>query len=133
MNQPESDDHGLFDHCPWLYAEQASQGQRAEQEQRRKRPAGGAGSGSASESVCLGEGCVVAETAAVFPEHLYLGDRSCVAGQAYVTEDILHDQPFLETEWEWVLLPGLLLSRVLRTVLGTLVTRFHSVSGRHDS
>ncbi|MFJ4979730.1 acyltransferase [Streptomyces coeruleorubidus] len=81
MNQQESDD-GLFDHCPWLYAEQASQRQRAAQEQRRKRLLGGAG------AVRLGEGCFVAETAAVYPDVLYLGDRSYIAAHAYVTGDI---------------------------------------------
>ncbi|CAM5715018.1 hypothetical protein SPURM210S_07712 [Streptomyces purpurascens] len=81
MNQPESDD-GLFDHCPWLYAEQASQAQRAAQEQRRKRLLAGAG------TVQLGEGCFVARTAAVYPDHLDLGDRSYIAAHAYVTGDI---------------------------------------------
>jgi acetyltransferase-like isoleucine patch superfamily enzyme len=81
VNQQESDD-GLFDHCPWLYAEQASQRQRAAQEQRRKRLLGGAG------SVRLGEGCFVAETAAVYPDVLHLGDRSYIAAHAYVTGDI---------------------------------------------
>jgi acetyltransferase-like isoleucine patch superfamily enzyme len=83
VNQPESDD-GLFDHCPWLYAEQASQRQRAAQEQRLKRLLAGAGPGS----VRLGEGCFVAETAAVYPDVLHLGDRSYVAAHAYVTGDL---------------------------------------------
>ncbi|WP_193507115.1 acyltransferase [Streptomyces coeruleorubidus] len=82
MNQQESDDDGLFDHCPWLYAEQASQRQRAAQERRRKRLLGTAG------SVRLGEGCFVAETAAVYPDVLHLGDRSYIAAHAYVTGDI---------------------------------------------
>ncbi|MFH9007480.1 acyltransferase [Streptomyces afghaniensis] len=86
MNQPDSDDDGLFDHCPWLYAEQASGRQRAAQEQRQKRLLGGAGAGAAS--VRLGEGCFVAETAAVYPEQLSLGDRSYIAAHAYVTGDI---------------------------------------------
>ncbi|MGX5212274.1 acyltransferase [Streptomyces violaceus] len=81
MNQPESDD-GLFDHCPWLYAEQASQAQRAAQERRRKRLLAGAG------TVRLGEGCFVAQTAAVYPDHLDLGDRSYIAAHAYVTGGI---------------------------------------------
>ncbi|SOR78706.1 MULTISPECIES: acyltransferase [Streptomyces] len=86
MSQPQSDDDGLLDHCPWLYAEQASEGQRAAQEQRQKRLLGVAGAGAAS--VRLGEGCFVAETAAVYPEHLSLGDRSYIAAHAYVTGDI---------------------------------------------
>ncbi|MCT9143484.1 acyltransferase, partial [Streptomyces violarus] len=85
MNQPESDD-GLFDHCPWLYAEQASQAQRAAQERRRKRLLAGAGTGAGT--VRLGEGCFVAQTAAVYPDHLDLGDRSYIAAHAYVTGDI---------------------------------------------
>lgn len=87
MNQPESDD-GLFDHCPWLYAERASEGQRAAQEQRQKRLLGGTGPESGSGSVRLGEGCFVAETAAVYPDALHLGDRSYIAAHAYVTGDI---------------------------------------------
>ncbi|MFF9810846.1 acyltransferase [Streptomyces coeruleorubidus] len=82
MNQQESDDDGLFDHCPWLYAEHASQRQRAAQERRRKRLLGTAG------SVRLGEGCFVAETAAVYPDILHLGDRSYIAAHAYVTGDV---------------------------------------------
>jgi acetyltransferase-like isoleucine patch superfamily enzyme len=90
VNQPESDDDGLFDHCPWLYAEQASQGQRAAQERRQKRLVGGAGPGAepGAASVRLGEGCFVAETAAVYPDHLSLGDRSYIAAHAYVTGEI---------------------------------------------
>jgi acetyltransferase-like isoleucine patch superfamily enzyme len=84
VNQPESDDDGLFDHCPWRYAEQASEGQRAAQEQRQKRLLAGAGPGS----VRLGEGCFVAETAAVYPDVLHLGDRSYIAAHAYVTGEI---------------------------------------------
>ncbi|EPJ38963.1 putative Mucin-5AC [Streptomyces afghaniensis 772] len=88
MNQPDSGDDGLFDHCPWLYAEQASGRQRAAQEQRQKRLLGGAEAGAGAASVRLGEGCFVAETAAVYPEHLSLGDRSYIAAHAYVTGDI---------------------------------------------
>ncbi|MFH8662584.1 acyltransferase [Streptomyces afghaniensis] len=88
MNQPDSDDDGLFDHCPWLYAEQASRGQRAAQEQRQKRLLDGAAAGAGVASVRLGEGCFVAETAAVYPEQLSLGDRSYIAAHAYVTGDI---------------------------------------------
>ncbi|MFF5960963.1 acyltransferase [Streptomyces luteogriseus] len=81
MNQP-SDDDSLFDHCPWLFAGQASDGQRAAQEERQKRLLGGPG------EVRLGEDCFVAETAAVHPDVLHLGDRSYIAAHAYVTDTI---------------------------------------------
>ncbi|MEU7380087.1 transposase [Streptomyces sp. NPDC042207] len=41
--------------------------------------------------------------------------------------------PREETEREWVLVPGLVLSRVPRTVVGTLVARFRSASGANGS
>ncbi|MFF7738599.1 DapH/DapD/GlmU-related protein [Streptomyces sp. NPDC007984] len=81
MNQP-SHDAGLFDHCPWLFAERASGGQRAAQEQRQRRLLAGPG------EVRLGENCFVAETAAVHPDVLHLGDRSYIAAHAYVTDAI---------------------------------------------
>ncbi|GAA4332852.1 hypothetical protein GCM10023086_63870 [Streptomyces venetus] len=81
MNHPGNDD-GLFDHCPWLFAEQASDAQRAAQEQRQKELLAGAG------PVRLGEDCFVAGTAAVHPDVLHLGDRSYIAAHAYVTGDI---------------------------------------------
>ncbi|MEU0219958.1 acyltransferase [Streptomyces sp. NPDC006265] len=81
MNQP-SHDVGLFDHCPWLFAGQASGEQRAAQEQRQKRLLAGPG------EVRLGEGCFVADTAAVHPDVLHLGDRSYIAAHAYVTDAI---------------------------------------------
>ncbi|MFI6807247.1 DapH/DapD/GlmU-related protein [Streptomyces luteogriseus] len=81
MNQP-SHDAGLFDHCPWLFAGQASGDQRAAQEQRQGRLVAGPG------EVRLGEGCFVAETAAVHPDVLHLGDRSYIAAHAYVTDAI---------------------------------------------
>ncbi|GAA2290883.1 hypothetical protein GCM10010234_34840 [Streptomyces hawaiiensis] len=81
MNHPSHDD-GLFEHCPWLFAAQASERQRAAQEQRQKRLFAGPG------EVRLGEDCFVAETAAVYPDVLHLGDRSYIAAQAYVTGEI---------------------------------------------
>ncbi|MGI5367061.1 DapH/DapD/GlmU-related protein [Streptomyces iakyrus] len=81
MNHPSHDD-GLFEHCPWLFAGQASEQQRAAQEQRQKRLFAGPG------EVRLGEDCFVAETAAVYPDVLHLGDRSYIAAQAYVTGGI---------------------------------------------
>ncbi|MFC8142711.1 acyltransferase [Streptomyces paradoxus] len=81
MNHPSHDD-GLFEHCPWLFAGQASNRQRAAQEQRQKRLFAGPG------EVRLGEDCFVAESAAVYPDVLHLGDRSYIAAQAYVTGEI---------------------------------------------
>ncbi|MFF5370694.1 acyltransferase [Streptomyces sp. NPDC013187] len=81
MNQPSHDD-SLFDHCPWLFAERASDGQRAAQEERQRRLLAGPG------EVRLGEGCFVARTAAVHPDVLHLGDRSYIAAHAYVTDAI---------------------------------------------
>ncbi|AMW13177.1 acetyltransferase [Streptomyces qaidamensis] len=81
MNHPSPDD-GLFEHCPWLFAGQASERQRAAQEQRQKRLFTGPG------EVRLGEDCFVAESAAVHPDVLHLGDRSYIAAQAYVTGEI---------------------------------------------
>ncbi|MFF5575728.1 hypothetical protein ACFZDB_33315 [Streptomyces luteogriseus] len=81
MKQP-SDDGSRFDHCPWLFAGQASGGQRAAQERRQERLLAGPG------EVCLGEGRFVAETAAVHPDVLHQGDRSYIAAHAYVTDAI---------------------------------------------
>ncbi|GAA2767383.1 hypothetical protein GCM10010103_64250 [Streptomyces paradoxus] len=78
MNHPSHDD-GLLEHCPWRFAGQASDRQRTAQEQRQKRLFAGPG------EVRLGEDCFVAESAAVYPDVLHLGDRSYIAAQAYVT------------------------------------------------
>ncbi|MFI9749596.1 hypothetical protein [Streptomyces collinus] len=72
MNHPSHDD-GLLEHCPWLFAGQASKRQRAAQEQRQKRLFAAPG------EVRLGEDCFVAESAAVHPDVLHLGDRSYIA------------------------------------------------------
>ncbi|MFB6844070.1 hypothetical protein ACFCXS_04255 [Streptomyces sp. NPDC056373] len=79
MNQP-SDDDSLFDHCPWLFAGRACDGQRAAQRERQRRLLAGPG------EVLLGESCFVAGTAAVHPDVLHLGDRSYIAAHAYVTD-----------------------------------------------
>lgn len=68
-----------FDHCPWLFAEEASEEQRREQGERQRAIDG--------DSV-IGEGCYVAETAAVFPERLRLGEGSYIAAHAYVTDEL---------------------------------------------
>jgi acetyltransferase-like isoleucine patch superfamily enzyme len=74
-------DEGLFDHCPWLFAGQASDADRAVQGERRRRL-------SATGRVRFGEGCFVAGSAAVYPDALELGDRSYIAAHAYVTGDV---------------------------------------------
>ncbi len=68
-----------FDHCPWLFAEEASAEERIAQRARQD----GLGGDTAT-----GERCYVAESAAVFPERLRLGDDSYVAAHAYVTGDV---------------------------------------------
>ncbi|MPY57296.1 acyltransferase [Streptomyces spongiae] len=68
-----------LDHCPWLFAEEASAEQRAAQ-RKRQRSLGGD-----SE---VGERCYVAGSAAVFPDRLRLGDDSYIAAHAYVTGDV---------------------------------------------
>ena len=74
---------GHFDHCPWLFADRATAEQRAAQAERQQSLLRvGAG------RVRIGEGCFVAETAAVYPDHLELGDRSYIAAHAYVTDDV---------------------------------------------
>ncbi|WP_030611292.1 acyltransferase [Streptomyces fulvoviolaceus] len=68
-----------FDHCPWLFAEAATEEQRAAQRDRQR-------------SVCgdseIGERCYVAESAAAFPDRLRLGDNSYIAAHAYVTGEL---------------------------------------------
>ncbi|MEU3618911.1 acyltransferase [Streptomyces sp. NPDC006872] len=68
-----------FDHCPWLFAESASEEQRLAQRERQEAIAGD------SE---IGERCYVAESAAVFPDRLRLGDDSYIAAHAYVTGEL---------------------------------------------
>lgn len=75
-HQP-SDRH--FDHCPWLFAEEASEEQRAAQRERQAEIDGD------SE---IGERCFVAGSAAVFPDRLRLGDDSYIAAHAYVTGEL---------------------------------------------
>lgn len=68
-----------FDHCPWLFEKEATEEQRAAQRER------GRSLGGDSE---VGERCYVAESAAVFPDRLRLGDDSYIAAHAYVTGDL---------------------------------------------
>lgn len=79
-DRSEHDDRE-FEFCPWLFAKGADDRQRAEQRERQRRLA-------ARGAVRLGEDCFVAASAAVFPETLHLGDRSYIAAQAYVTDDV---------------------------------------------
>ncbi|MDX3452755.1 acyltransferase [Streptomyces sp. ME02-8801-2C] len=75
----QSDDIRHFDHCPWLFAEGATEEQRAAQRERQRRVGGD------SE---IGENCYVAESAAVFPDRLRLGGNSYIAAHAYVTGEL---------------------------------------------
>ncbi|MET8977059.1 acyltransferase [Streptomyces sp. NPDC004539] len=68
-----------FDHCPWLFAAEADESERAAQRERQR----GLGGDSA-----VGERCYVAESAAVFPDRLRLGDDSYIAAHAYVTGEL---------------------------------------------
>ncbi|MES5820244.1 acyltransferase [Streptomyces sp. RG80] len=72
-------DHRQFDHCPWLFAENATDEQRSEQRRRQSEIDGD------SE---VGERCYVAGSAAVFPDRLRLGDDSYIAAHAYVTGEL---------------------------------------------
>ncbi|MGQ4382556.1 acyltransferase [Streptomyces sp. SAS_270] len=68
-----------FDHCPWLFADEATEEQRAAQWERQRAIGGD------SE---VGERCYVAESAAVFPDRLRLGGDSYIAAHAYVTDEL---------------------------------------------
>lgn len=67
------------DHCPWLFEKEATEEQRAAQRERQRKLGGD------SE---VGERCYVAESAAVYPDVLRLGDDSYIAAHAYVTGDL---------------------------------------------
>ncbi|MGW2384940.1 acyltransferase [Streptomyces sp. NPDC001658] len=77
QRQPASVRH--FDHCPWVFAEEATEEQRRAQEERQREIGG---------KTEIGERCYVAESAAVFPDRLRLGDDSCIAAHAYLTGDV---------------------------------------------
>ncbi|MET7733251.1 DapH/DapD/GlmU-related protein [Streptomyces sp. NPDC005402] len=68
-----------FDHCPWLFADEATEEQRAAQREVQRAIGGDTG---------IGERCYVAESAAVFPDRLRLGDDSYIAAHAYVTGEL---------------------------------------------
>ena len=69
-----------FDHCPWVFAAEASEEQRLSQQARQESVPG---------DTVIGRRCYVAESAAVFPDRLRLGDDSYIAAQAYVTGDLI--------------------------------------------
>lgn len=68
-----------FDHCPWLFAQEATEEQLRLQHKRQQSIGGDSR---------IGERCYVAESAAVFPDLLRLGDDSYIAAQAYVTGEL---------------------------------------------
>ncbi|MEU0071889.1 acyltransferase [Streptomyces sp. NPDC006332] len=68
-----------FDHCPWLFAGEASEDQRSAQRERQQSIGG---------DTEIGEWCYVAESAAVFPDRLRLGEGSYIAAHAYVTGEL---------------------------------------------
>ncbi|MFI8229987.1 DapH/DapD/GlmU-related protein [Streptomyces sp. NPDC085900] len=77
LQQPPSVRH--FDHCPWLFGEAATDEQRQAQRERQRALGG---------DTVIGERCYVAESAAVFPDRLRLGDDSYIAAHAYVTGEL---------------------------------------------
>lgn len=79
MDQRKQPSVRHYDHCPWLFASEATEEQRAEQLEVQRAIGGD------SE---VGERCYVAESAAVFPDRLRLGDDSYIAAHAYVTGEL---------------------------------------------
>ncbi|MDX3541801.1 acyltransferase [Streptomyces europaeiscabiei] len=71
-----SRDSDRFDHCPWLFEKEATEERRAAQWERQRSLGGDSK---------VGERCYVADSAAVFPAFLRLGDDSYIAAHAYVT------------------------------------------------
>ncbi|GAB2986074.1 hypothetical protein GCM10023080_059530 [Streptomyces pseudoechinosporeus] len=68
-----------FDHCPWVFADEATEEQRAAQRKRQEAIGG---------EREIGERCYVADSAAVFTDRLSLGDDSYIAAHAYVTGEL---------------------------------------------
>ncbi|WP_069760716.1 DapH/DapD/GlmU-related protein [Streptomyces sp. LUP47B] len=79
MDHPSQPSVRHFDHCPWLFADEATDEQRAAQRMVQRAVGGDTG---------IGERCYVAESAAVFPDRLRLGDDSYIAAHAYVTGEL---------------------------------------------
>ena len=84
MNAQIPMDDAHFDHCPWLFGKQATAEQRAAQDGRQRRVLEALGPGRGR----IGDDCFIAQSAAVYPEHLELGDRSYIGAHAYVTDDV---------------------------------------------
>ena len=74
-------DDAHFEHCPWLFAAEASAEQRAAQSRHQATL-------TAYATTEIGERCFVAPSAAVYPDRLLLGPDSYIAAHAYVTGDI---------------------------------------------
>lgn len=68
MNYPVHDD-AHFEHCPWLFAAEASAEQRAAQSRHQAAL-------TACATTEIGGRCFVAPSAAVYPDHLVLGPDS---------------------------------------------------------
>ncbi|NGO48122.1 acyltransferase [Streptomyces ureilyticus] len=68
-----------LDHCPWVFADEATEEQRAAQRKRQEAIGG---------ECEIGERCYVADSAAVFTDRLWLGDDSYIAAHAYVTGEL---------------------------------------------
>ncbi|MFJ9009197.1 DapH/DapD/GlmU-related protein [Streptomyces canus] len=79
MDHPSQPSVRHFDHCPWLFADGATEEQRAAQREVQRAVGGDTG---------IGERCYVAQSAAVFPDRLRLGDDSYIAAHAYVTGEL---------------------------------------------
>ncbi|MFI0512141.1 acyltransferase [Streptomyces sp. WSLK1-5] len=79
MDHPRQPSSRHFDHCPWLFADGATEEQRAAQREVQRAVGG---------DTVIGERCYVAGTAAVFPDRLRLGDDSYIAAHAYVTGEL---------------------------------------------
>ena len=79
MDHPSQPSVRHFDHCPWLFAAEATEEQHAAQREVQRAVGGDTG---------IGERCYVAESAAVFPDRLRLGDDSYIAAHAYVTGEL---------------------------------------------
>ncbi|MEU9171168.1 acyltransferase [Streptomyces sp. NPDC048420] len=79
MDHPRQPSARHFDHCPWLFTEEATEEQRAAQREVQRALGG---------DTEIGERCYVAESAAVFPDRLRLGDDSYIAAHAYITGEL---------------------------------------------
>lgn len=72
---------GRYDFAPWLFWRGASEEQRADQKRWQAELA-------TRGEVELADDAFVSALAAVFPQHLHMGERSYIAAHAYVMEDL---------------------------------------------